>query len=220
MHKPHRNLYFTLWRLCYHTAIYSPTSFQPSPSNSDETIHLSMPEHCSLGPGFHSWWNHSLCAWNVSAKFLHSHKKDVEKGLQKPCHLFPLWAALEWFKNQENDWSLHKHTHTYNKKGSWPHTFPWAPTSFPLHRIRSELYTESSPSLTQYFKQQKGWIRAVSRITAQSSTGNVDWASSTAKCCDRWFLSLLFLNTWCLPLLLYHFTGFLWLLNSKIPGDI
>ena len=153
-------------------------------------------------------------------QFLHSHKKDVEKGLQKLCHLFPLWAALEWFKNQENNWSLHKHTHTYNKKGSWPHTFPWAPTSFPLPRIRSDIYTESSPSLAQYFKQQKGWIRAVSRITAQSSTGNIDWASSTAKSCDRWFLAWLFLNTWCLPLLLYHFTGFLWLLNSEIPGDI
>ena len=134
MHKPHRNLYFTLWRLCYHTAIYSPTSFQPSPSNSDETIHLSMPEHCSLGPGFHSWWNHSLCAWNVSAKFLHSHKKDVEKGLQKPCHLFPLWAALEWFKNQENDWSLHIHT---TKKV--PDLTPSPGLQHPFHFIGSDL---------------------------------------------------------------------------------
>ena len=166
MHKPHRNLYFILWSLCYHSVIYSPTSFQPSPSNSNETMHLSMPEHCLLGPGVHNWPNHSLCAWNVSANFLHSHKKDVEKDLQKPCHLFTLWASLEWLNNQENDWSLHKHTYTYNKKDSWPHTFPWAPTSFPLHGIRSELYTESSPSLPQYFKKQKGWIRAVSRITA------------------------------------------------------
>lgn len=168
MHKPHRNLYFTLWRLCYHSAIYSRTSFQPSPSNSDETIHLSIPEHCLLGPGVHSWPSHFICAWNVSAKFLHSHESCAEE-FTETLPSFPL-ASCSWVtRNQENDWSLHKHTHTYNKKGSWPHTFPWAPTSFPLHRIRSELYAESLPSLPQYFKQQKVWIRAVSRITAQSS---------------------------------------------------
>lgn len=77
--------------------------------------HLSIPEHCLLGPGVHSWPNHSLCAWNVSAKFLHSHKKAVQEEFTEPA-IFSLVTALEWLRNQENDWSLHKHTHTHTTK--------------------------------------------------------------------------------------------------------